>query len=173
MIIDNANYKKNKYMQIYARQGCHNSRIWILHARCWNKLCTVMQQRANCLFASQSSILLTARSVNFTSSLQLTSSRVHCFFILSQVVFFGGLCWAWRARNMRDVSSCWKSAEKSITAFVDNTLPSGRLHNCLLAPHRGPVRLNSDIFFSVFVIQRFLGGNKGLSEPDSMVWILT
>lgn len=92
------------YVQIYARQGCHNSRIWILHARCWNKLCTVMQQRANCLFASQSSILLTAlcvylkhlfskRSVNFTSSLQLTSSRAHCFFILSQVfVFFLVAC---------------------------------------------------------------------------------
>lgn len=86
---------------------------------------------------------------------------------------FGGLCQAWRALDMRDVTSCRESVEKLITAFVDNTLPSSHLHNCLLAPHRGPVQLNSDIFSPYLLFRDFWEETKGFQSqtPWSGSWL--
>lgn len=53
-----------------------------------------------------------------------------------------------------------------VGTVAKHVVPSGPLNNCWLAPHRGPVQLNSDIFLCVYyseVPQR----NKGLSEADS------
>lgn len=135
------------YMQIYARQGCHDSRIWILHTRCENKLWTVMQQRSNCLFASYSSIPLNA------------NAQLNLFW------------WPVLSMACPQYEGCYKLLE--ICGKIDYSFRWQHVSITVYLPHTEVLFNLTRTFFSVFVIQGFLGGNKGLSEPDSMVWILT
>lgn len=101
-------------------------------------------------------------------TLYLPSHKVHyCLFRAfiveknskTHLAFCSPHCSKSSGRDATAALYCPTSVENLITTslFLDgvetvakHNAPSGALNNCLLAPHRGPVQLNSDIFLSVY-----------------------